>query len=290
MNDSKVNKEIKNIFITIISAVISALVLHMFVAPAEFAPAGVDGLAIMLQYITDISMGWFTLLINIPLLIGAWFILNKRYVIYTVLFTILSSVFLVILQKVEFYQFNFPQEKLLIALVSGAILGVRTGLMLKIESSTGGIDVLAGFIQKANKHINVENIITVICCSISVISVFVYKDVLSILLSLIQMFVFDRFAGIVLTDIRNAVEFKVITQNPDKLIKRIITELKHGATVVESKGAFSDDNSSIILTVVNNRQIPHFLNMVEEENAFVYYTEVKGVKGNFRWRRDDEVK
>ncbi len=290
MNDLTVNKDIKNVFITIFSAVISALVLHMFVEPAEFAPTGVDGLVIMLQYITGISMGWFTLLINIPLLIGAWFILNKRYVIYTVLFTILSSVFLVILQKVAFYQFSFPQEKLLVALVSGAILGVRTGLMLKIEASTGGIDILAGFIQKTNKHINVENIITVICCGTSVISVFVYKDVLSILLSLIQMFVFDRFVGVVLTDIRNAVEFKVITKKPDKLINRIITELKHGATVIESAGAFSEDNSSVILAVVNNRQIPHFLNMVEEENAFVYYTEVKGVKGNFRWRRDDEVK
>ncbi len=193
------------------------------------------------------------------------------------------------MQKVNFYQFNFPQERLLIALVSGVILGVRTGLMLKIKSSTGGIDIISGFIQKSNKHINVENIITIICCSISVISVFVYHDVLSVSLSLTLMFVFDKFAGAVLTNIRNAVEFKVVTKRPDKLINRIITELKHGATVVECKGAFSDGESAIILTVINTRQISHFFNMVEEENAFVYFTEVKGVKGNFRWCRDDEV-
>ncbi len=84
MNNIKVEKEIKNIFITVIAAFMSAITLYMFLEPLGVVPPGVDGIAIMLQYITGISTGWFTLLINIPLLICAWFILNKRYVIYTV--------------------------------------------------------------------------------------------------------------------------------------------------------------------------------------------------------------
>ncbi len=284
-------KEIKNIALTVISALLSALTLHVFVADAGFAPSGVDGIATMLQHITGISMGLFTFAINMPLLIIALFVLKKRYVIYTVLFTVFSSGFLVVLEKMNFYQFEHTDEGLLIALISGALLGIRTAIMLKIQASSGGIDIIAGFIQKYSSHINIERIITAICWIISLLSIFVYKNTLSIILSFIQMFVFDRAADYVLKDTRHAVEFKIITKDPDKLIHNIIYELKHGATIVESRGAFSDDSSYMITTIINIRQIPELLNIVKKEDgAFVYYTEAKGITGNFRWNRDDEVK
>ncbi len=284
-------KEIKNIALTIVSALLSALTLHIFVANAGFAPSGVDGIATMLQHITGISMGYFTFAINMPLLIIALFVLKKRYVIYTVLFTVLSSGFLIILEKINFYQFEHTEEGLLIALISGALLGIRTALMLKIQGSSGGIDILAGFIQKYNSHINIERIITAICWIISLLSFFVYKNTLSIILSFVQMFVFDRAADFVLKDTRHAVEFKIITKNPDKLVHNIIYELKHGATIVESRGAFSDEPGCMITTIINIRQIPQLLSIVKKDTgAFVYYTEAKGVTGNFRWHRDDEVK
>ncbi len=284
-------KEIKNIALTILSALLSALTLHIFVTNAGFAPSGVDGIATMLQHITGISMGWFTFLINMPLLIVALFVLKKRYVVYTVLFTVLSSGFLLILEKINFYQFEHTDERLLIALISGALLGIRTAIMLKIQASSGGIDIIAGFIQKYNSHINIERIITAICWVISLLSIFVYKNTLSIILSFIQMFVFDRAADYVLKDTRHAVEFKIITKKPDELIHNIIYELKHGATIVESRGGFSDQAGYMITTIINIRQIPELLNIVKnDKGAFVYYTEAKGVSGNFRWHRDDEVK
>ena len=61
--------------------------------------------------------------------------------------------------------------------------------------------------------------------------------------------------------------------------------------MVESKGMFTESGSSIIFSVVNLRQIPDFLNILKKyPDAFVYYTEVSGVSGNFRRRRDEEAK
>lgn len=284
-------KQIKYLFVTLIASIISAFTIHVFITPAGFAPSGVDGISVMLQHITSVNTGWYTFLINVPLLITALLVFRKRYVIYTLIFTVLSSLMLIVLQKMNFYQLYLPDEKLLIALLSGALLGVRTAIMLKIEASTGGMDILAGIVQQKNNHINIERIISITCCIISILSFFVYKNILSVLLSFVQMFVFDRAAEYVLKDTRHAVEFKIITKNPEKLANKIINDLKHGATIVESKGAFGDDDSFIIITVVNIRQIPELLNMVkEDDSSFVYYTEAKGVIGNFRWNRDDEVK
>ncbi len=292
LKSAKILREIESVIITVISSIVAALTLHVLIIPANFAPGGVDGVSTMLQNITGISAGWFIFFINLPLMIVAWFMLKRRYVIYTILSTVLSSVFLVILENIDFYQFDdHPNERLLIALFSGALSGIRTGMMLKIGGSTGGTDIIAGCITKKRPYINVEVPISVLSGVIIISSGFVYGDVLSVMLSLVQMVIFSTACEIILRDTRNAVEVKIITKNPEKLTNKIIYDLKHGATVTESTGMYTGERSAIITTVINVRQIADLLNIIKsDEDAFVYYTEAKGVKGNFRWRKDDEVK
>ncbi len=287
----KIVKEIYCIIFTLISALLSAFALHIFVYPAEFAPSGIDGVSAMLQEITNLNAGLFSLLINLPLLLLAYFLLNKKYVIYTILFTIVSSIALVILANVGFYQYVTHTDRIIPAIFSGFILGIRTGIMLRLGASSGGIDVIAAMIQKKWFFKNIEKLITVICYVIIVLSYFVYKDVNSILLSIIQMFVFERSVAFLMRDTRNAVEFKIITKNPEQIKEEIIYNLKHGATILPSKGMYTGTDSSVIISVINNRQIGEFLNIIKKyPDTFVYYSDVAGVNGNFRWFKADETK
>ncbi len=285
-------KEILYVLITLIASALSAFGLHIFVYPASFAPAGVDGIATMLQEITKFNAGYYSLIINIPLLVVAYFLLKKRYVIYTVVFTIVSSVMLIVLKEINFYQYVSEDSGLIAAVFSGVMLGVRTGVMLKIGASTGGVDIIAGIVQRKRVYGSVEKIITIICYVIIGLSFFVYKnDLNSVLLSIIQMFVFERASGAIMKDTRNAVEFKIITRYPEQLKNDIIFGLKHGATLVDATGMYTNEGNSIIISVVNIRQIPEFLKLIKRyPDTFVYYTDVSGVKGNFRWKKDDVAK
>lgn len=282
-------KEILYVLITLIASALSAFGLHIFVYPASFAPAGVDGIATMLQEITKFNAGYYSLIINIPLLVVAYFLLKKRYVIYTVVFTVVSSVMLIVLKEINFYQYVSDNSGLIAAVFSGVMLGVRTGFMLKIGASTGGVDIIAGIVQRKRVYGNIEKIITLICYVIIGLSFFVYKnDLNSVLLSIIQMFVFERASGAIMKDTRNAVEFKIITRYPEQLKNDIIFVLKHGATLVDATGMYTNEGNSIIISVVNIRQIPEFLKLIKRyPDTFVYYTDVSGVKGNFRWKKDD---
>ncbi len=283
--------EIPNILITVFASLLSAFGLHIFVYPAGFAPSGIDGIATMLQELTHINAGIYSLVLNVPLLIIAWFVLKRRYVIYTLVFTLLSSSMLVLLEEISFYQFVTVGDRLIPAVFSGVMLGVRTGIMIKAGASTGGVDIPAGIIQTKFPHLNIERIITLICYAIILLSYFVYKDVTAILLSFVQMFIFDKFASTMLKDSRNAVEVKIITKNPDEIKQDIIYNLKHGATVLDSKGMYTDGESTVIISVINIRQIPEFLEIIKKyPDTFTYYGELMGVKGNFRWRKDDAVK
>ena len=287
-------KEIFFLFVTLLASFLSAFGLHFFVFSANFAPAGIDGVATMLQKVSGVSAGVYSLIFNIPLLIFSWFVLKRRYVIYTIIFSIVSSLLLVLFENIGFPQYSSPtlSERLVSSVFSGLILGFRTGVMLKIGASTGGVDIVAGLVQRKRTYGNIEKVITFICYLIIVVSFFVYENNLnSVLLAIIQMFVFEKAAGVLLKDTRNAVELKIITKHPEELKNDIIYTLKHGATIVSSKGMFTNEDSSIIMSVINIRQIPEFLQIIKKyPNTFVYYSEVSGVRGNFRWKKEDEAK
>lgn len=287
---SNIKKEVVNVLLTVVASVVSALGLHIFVFGNSFAPSGIDGIATMLQEITKINAGIFTFVLNLPLLIAAWFILKRNYVIYTILFTVLASLWVYILGEMHFYQYVVETDKVIVAIFSGLLLGARTGIMLRIGASSGGIDIIACIVQnKFNR--DVEKVISFVCYIIIGISYFVYRDLTCILLSVVQMFVFEKTVAFILKDTRNAVKFEIITKDPEKLKEEIIYELKHGATIVQSKGMFTDEQSTIVVTIVNTRQVPEFLQILKKyPDTFVYYTDVTGINGNFRWRRDEKAK
>lgn len=290
MKENKI-KTFRHIIAILISSILSALGLHIFVYSSNFAPSGVDGVATMLQQLTKLNAGIWLIIINLPLLIWAFFKLNKRYVVYTIVFTVISSALIYLLDYVDFYQYKSDTDRILPAIFAGIILGLRTGLLLKIGGSSGGVDILGFMIQAKKPHINIEKLISIICYVIIAASYFVYRDLTSILLSIIETFVLERTVSFVLKDSRNAVEVKIITKDPKILKEKILYELKHGATIIKCNGMYTGDDRFIVITIINMRQLGQIANIVKSiPDTFIYYTDVTGVTGNFRWKKDDLAK
>ena len=284
MVKTKTFELIRNILLTLLTAAAVAIFMHVLVYPANFAPSGIDGLATMLQHVTGWNAGIFTLAINTPLLIAAWFVLKKRYVLYTVLYTIAFSAFLLLLEGVGFYQYDAQNELLLPAIFGGVGHGL-TGIMFRLGASSGGVDVMASMIQKKLPHRNVETIVALLCGVILVASYFVYRSLGSLLLAIVEIFVCERVTAMFLRTSRNAVKFEIVIEDGEEVgrIKReILEEIRHGATVMEAKGLYSDSKKRMIVCVVNYREIPAFLKLLSRyPDAFVYYSDVMGVHGNF---------
>jgi uncharacterized membrane-anchored protein YitT (DUF2179 family) len=291
INKSQIKRESINVTCTLVAALMSAFGMHYFVTSNNFAPAGLDGVATMIAHLAGVNPAYFILALNLPLLVVAWFVLKRRYVIYTVLFTLISSGAMLIFEAVEMPIFA-SGEGLMAAIFSGALFGLRTGLMLRINASSGGIDIIASMINKKYPYRNIENVITAICYVIIGVSYFVYdRNVMSVLLAVVQMFVFERASGVLLRENRNAVEVKIITKNPEEIKDDIIYNLKHGATVVKSYGMYTEEPSFMIISIINIRQIPELFEILKKyPNTFAYYDNVDGVRGNFRWKNTDIAK
>ena len=284
-----IKKEILSVLLTIFASIVSTLALYIFVYPSGFVPLGLEAIVTMIHVKTGFSAGLLTLIFNLPLIVFAWFKLNKRYVIYTLLFTVLSSVLLEVYGLINLIKY-LDNEKSVASIFAGVMLGVRTGIMLKMGSSTGGVDIIAQIVQKKMPYVNLERIITVICCIIIGVSYFVYNDFSCILLALISMVVCEFTTSLILRDSREAIEVKIITKNAEEISAELITELNHSATVIDAEGMYKKENNKVVLAVINRRELPTVMNIVKKyDETFVYYTDVKGVYGKFRRHKTDPL-
>ena len=273
------------------ASILSAVGLHTFVNSANFAPSGIDGVAMMLQKLTTINMGYISLAINIPLLIVAWFFISKKYVIYTTIFTLLSSGALILMEHIKFYQYIANENAWIAVLASGVMLGARTALMVKVGASSGGVDIIASVIQQKRPYLNIESLISAFCYIIIGISFFVYGNIESVIMSIAQMMIFNIAMNSILKTTRNAVEARIITDNPDEFRDDIINNLKHGATIIDCNGMFTGENKKMVITIINVRQMNDLIKISKKHpNSFIYFSEVNGVWGNFRWNKSDIAK
>ena len=277
-----IKKEAGFLLLTVVAGVISALGLWVFVFPYDFVPSGVDGIAVSLQELTKLNAGYFNLIINITLLIIAWFFINKRYVIYTAFFTVTSSLMCIAFEEMHFYQYTHPTNAMVSALFAGILGGVSIGLMLRQKASSGGLDIVAAIIQKKKGHIRIERIVSFLSYIIVASSIFIYKDLNCILLSAIQIFSTEITIKALLKDTRNAIEVKIVTDETDSIRDDILITLNHAATVLDGKGLYSGESKKFLIVVISIRQLSDLLKILKKyPDAFVYYSDVMGVHGHF---------
>jgi len=290
-------KELTNVLLTFVAAVFSVVALHIFVVPSNFSPSGIDGLCTILYEITGLNMGWFKIIINVPLLITALIFLNKKYVVYVILFTVLDSLGVIFLDMIDFYVYipiNLLSHELIgyrmfAALASGILLGICVAIMLKMGYSSGGIDIIASLLHKWKPQFNIERIISVCAYSVVAISFLIYKDLTSIFLSVIQIFLSECTVSAILKNERFAVEVKIITKNPQEIKNDILYTFKHGATLIKSNGMYSGDDNYVILSVMNSKEIPKLMDIIKKyPESFAYFSYGVRVQGDYHFK-DEEI-
>ena len=289
---NKIKTELTSILMMLCAVTISFVSLYVFVIPSNFSPSGVDGISTILFEITGINIGWFKLAINIPLLVLAWIYLKKRYVFYVIAFVLIDSFGVILLEEMEFFTFvpaglTLGEEmgyRIISAIFSGVALGICTGIMLQIGCSTGGIDIVACLVNQKKPNFNVERIISIICYGVILCSYFVYWDLTSVLLSCIQIFVFEWTAASILRKSRYAVEVKIITKDPEVIRDEILHKYHHGATILDATGMYTGEAYAMVVTVLNIQNMHDFMTaMKAHPDTFIYFTDGVKVQGDYHF-------
>ena len=93
-------KRVWTYLVIVAVAMLAALNYELFVFPNSFAPSGLNGICTIIQYVSGISVGYMSLLINIPLAVLVFFKVSKPVAVRSMVYVVVFSVGLLILDKV----------------------------------------------------------------------------------------------------------------------------------------------------------------------------------------------
>ena len=169
-------KKVLTYFVIVVLALVCALNYELFVFPNSFAPAGLNGLCTMIQYMTGISVGYMSLLINIPLAILVFFKVSKPLAIRSMVYVATFSLALLVLDEVDLSRFAYATDSSVILgpLVAGIIYGSCYSLLVRASAYTGGTDFIAALIHKKHPEQSLIYLILTLNVCVALISYFVY--------------------------------------------------------------------------------------------------------------------
>ena len=242
------------------------------------------------------------IVINIPLIILAFFGIGKRFAIFTIVNV--ASVFLFsnifvgpFFEHVATF-INSNGGLLARALFAGLCTGLSSGIAFKIDSSAGGFDIISYYIslRKGNStgpYIAIINGFIIV--SFYTLAGFHGQPILlgsqeftswvgavcGVLFSLIYLV--ETMTIVDLINVRNKkVQVQINTANAD-LPRLLIANVPHGATVVNAKGAYSGNDRIIVYLVVSTYELKQVIDLIKEidPESFVNVTSLQQVVGRF---------
>lgn len=282
----------------ILAAIVMAFNYYVFIITNDFAPAGLNGIATMIQFKTGFSISYMSLLINIPLSIAAFFLVEKSFAVKTLLFSFVYSIAFLLLQNSGFtyIQYNAQgHDTIYPVILSGVISGAVYGICFRINASTGGTDIISRYINKINPNANFFIVTFILNAIVAMVSLFVYSqgelNYKPVALCIIYCFISTFVGNQLLKSSKTAYKFTVITPHKKELAAEIMQKLHHGCTEMDAIGTYTGAKKSVLLCVINKHQLTDFQKIVSQyDDTFSYFEVVNETYGNFQYIRKRQKK
>jgi uncharacterized membrane-anchored protein YitT (DUF2179 family) len=265
-------------FIILGSLILSLAVVGFFV-PNQVITGGTAGLALLLHYITPLTIGSLIALINLPLLIVGNKYLGKMFAIRTIITIFLISIFIDFFSQVVNLK-PFILDTTLSAIFGGIFVGVGLALVIKGNSSAGGSTILARIIS-SKTEIKPGQVILIIDSIIVLSSLFIIEDTAKVLWSIISIYITTKVIDVILTGSLNKKVVYLVTQKTEELKQLITQELGPEGTILKGDGLFEGQEKRMILIVVEVTKLQRLRQMVKETDpdGFLIITEASEMLG-----------
>ncbi len=307
ISNSPVVKYIK----VVLAALLYAIAVEVFLMPISVFVGGATGIAAILdKFIASdsimLSTGIFVVVINIPIIIYCFVAKHRVFATRTTVYVGALAVCLVVLRVFGVGEWihealnDGSANKMLFTILGGAISGVSLPLMLSLNGSTGGSDVVGLIVQKYNKTSSsdsiramfISNIIIMLVAAIITWLVADLEQALDLFIFSISAIVIGEFVHEALfRGFSSAIELEITTSKPQEMADKLQAELKHGVTYLEVIGGYSKEKRVMILCVIGKRQLTRARRIINQvdNTAFAYVENVREVIGTGFVNKEDKL-
>jgi len=273
--------KLKDYFLITIGVLLVVVGVYFFKFPNNFSTGGVTGFAIIFSKLfgNSLSTGTTVLVVNAILIVFGYLFLGKSFGYRTVYGSILLSLSLSLLEIIAPMNGPLTTEPLLELSFAVILPSVGSALLFNIGASTGGTDIIAMLLKKyTNINIGSSLFLTDLLLTLATFLVF---DLQTGFLSILGLFIKSTLVDTVIENLNLNKYFTIICEDPKPICDYILKNVHRSATIFDAKGAFSDKDKKIILTVMNRSQAIHLRRFIKEidSEAFILITNTSEIIG-----------
>lgn len=298
---------LKQYLLIFLASLATAVSVEVFLLPANAIVGGVLGVSSILDLLlTGLESRWYfssgiwLIVLNIPIIIYCFLIYRRRFAVKTMVYLLLLGTELIALRECRVAELvktvmtkeGDTYDKVLYVLLGGALHGVSLPILLSVNASTGGTDIVGLIVQKDSKKSSSDAMRFILLANAVVITVasvvlgLVNKDATEgidmFIYSMAALFICEIVQEAIFKGFSSAIELEITTDKPLEMTQELTTQLKHGLTSVKVVGGYSHVEREMLLCVIHKSQLVKARRIINhvDPNAFAYVENVKEVIGN----------
>ena len=227
-------------------------------------------------------------ILNVIMFVIGFFVLGKRFAATTLLSTFLYPGFLAIMEGIPALA-TLNTDPIVAAVFGGVCIGVGVGLVIRMGSSTGGMDIPPIILQKYTGiavaiSMNAMDLI-IMCTQMPYSSP--QKIMYSLMTLVVTTVVMDKVAMVGVTQ----TQVMVISSKYQEINKAIHDNIDRGTTLLNATSGHLQQEQKVVMSIINNRQLHELTQVVKEvdPHAFLIVNRINEVHGNgFTIKLDDK--
>ena len=264
----------------LIGVALAAIALEAFMLPNKFLDGGVTGIAILINLQFGINLNLLLFLINVPFLIMGYKKIGKTFAVQSTI-----SVFLLIIILELMHMEPVTNDKVLIAVFGGMLMGTGIGFIIRGGGLIDGFEVITDFTQKNSAFSGSE--ITLFLNSLIMLAAAFFFGIEPAMYSLLTYFTAIKVTDYVVEGFEEYTALTVISKEHDRVKELIVKKFGKAISVYKGERGYLPETfhihheCDIIMAVVTRLEVHRIKKAITEidPKAFFYIQTIKEVKG-----------
>lgn len=233
-------------------SILYATGIYTFAKMADFAPGGISGLALILNYLFQFPIGTTTFIMNIPLVMLSYRFVGRLFLFKTLRTMIISTLFL------DFIFPLFPPytgNPLLAALYSGVLMGAGLSLFYMRGSSSGGTDFLTMTIKVLRPQFSIGTVTMTLDLITILLGWPVFNNVDAILYGLVSTVAASMVLDSMLYRFGSGKMLLIVTSKGKEMAEEIGKDGRRGSTVLQATGGYTGQAKQLLICACTRAEV-----------------------------------
>lgn len=259
-----------------LSGIINAVGIVLFLSPVNLFDSGFSGTSMFLSEMTELPLGLFLIVLNIPFFIFGYKRQGLKFTLYSIYAVIVYSAASFIITDILPVDVSSSSpfagnDLLLCAIFGGLISGIGSGLTIRFGGAIDGVEVMSVIFAK-RIGITVGTFVMIYNVILYIIIGIVCGSWILPMYSIITYAVALKAIDFIVEGFDKAKAAMIITYKANEISARLSESFGSGVTLIKASGYYSGKEKTIVYFVVNRFQIGKLKAIVSEVDPEAYVT------------------